>query len=251
MADLDKVGGRCDRFHWRTCVHVHPVQGLPPALQEMESLQQDHRCPGHASRDSEATTTRDPGGEKPGRETSSSARTSVSDSELNLSETILEPSRAQVSSVEDARSHAETQTALRGISLATALRGNQVETTTSSSQLSVATISRLLEQMEGGSVGGITTVPTVIFFTDSELGRAGRRSSQGGPRGRSGLTEPLLICDLPGQNIATNPSLRGENQVTDSLASGRESSSPLSSSRPPSASLEFESGGVGPRDSSL
>ena len=76
--------------------------------------------------------------------------------------------------MEDARSHAETQTALRGIrfivftiiinmimiiinmimiimnmiliitltSLATALRGNQVETTTSSSQLSVATISR-------------------------------------------------------------------------------------------------------------
>ena len=38
-------------------------------------------------------------------------------------------------------------------------------------------------------------------------------SQQGGPRGRSGLTEPLLICDLPGQNIATNPSLRGENQV--------------------------------------
>ena len=72
-------------------------------------------------------------------------RFSVSGSELNLSETILEPSRAQVmllnfvnedscvsvffyqrrlmimiydeqvSSVEDARSHAETQTALRGI----------------------------------------------------------------------------------------------------------------------------------------
>ena len=40
-----------------------------------------------------------------------------------------------------------------------------------------------------------------------------RFSQQGGPRGRSGLTEPLLICDLPGQNIATNPSLRGENQV--------------------------------------
>ena len=38
-------------------------------------------------------------------------------------------------------------------------------------------------------------------------------SQQGGPRGRSGLTEPLLICDLPGQNSATNPSLRGENQV--------------------------------------
>ena len=34
------------RFHRRTCVHVHPVQGLPPALQEMESLQQDHCCPG-------------------------------------------------------------------------------------------------------------------------------------------------------------------------------------------------------------
>merc|ERR1719400_2719777 len=144
---------------------------------------------------------------------SSSGGTSVSDSESSLSETILEPNRAQAASVEDARSHAETQTALRGISLATALRGNQVETTTSSSQLSVATISRLLEQMEGGSVGGITTVPTVIFFTDSELGRAGRRQSQGGPRGRTGLTEPLLICDLPGQNIAAAnaaATLRGE-----------------------------------------
>jgi len=218
---------------WKAYNRTIVVQDMPP-----EILKQQQRAILEAR--------------KPGRETSSSARTSVSDSELNLSETILEPSRAQVSSVEDARSHAETQTALRGISLATALRGNQVETTTSSSQLSVATISRLLEQMEGGSVGGITTVPTVIFFTDSELGRAGRRSSQqGGPRGRSGLTEPLLICDLPGQNIATNPSLRGENQVTDSLATGRESSSPLSSSRPPSASLEFESGGVGPRDSGL
>jgi len=133
------------------------------------------------------------------------------------------------------------------ISLATALRGNQVETTTSSSQLSVATISRLLEQMEGGSVGGITTVPTVIFFTDSELGRAGRRQSQGGPRGRTGLTEPLLICDLPGQNITANATLRGEPaQVADSLAmAGRDTTSQLSS-RPPSP--EFEPGGALQRD---
>ena len=53
---------------------------------------------------------------------------------------------------------------------------------------------------------------------------------QGGPRGRTGLTEPLLICDLPGrpgdlpgrpgdlpgQNIAaanTAATLRGETQV--------------------------------------
>ena len=36
---------------------------------------------------------------------------------------------------------------------------------------------------------------------------------QGGPRGRTGLTEPLLICDLPGQNITANPTLRGEAQV--------------------------------------
>jgi len=185
---------------------------------------------------------------KPGRETGSSADTS--DSESNLSETVLEPSRTQAGGVEDARSHAETQTALRGISLATALRGNQVETTTSSSsQLSVATISRLLEQMEGGSVGGITTVPTVIFFTDNELGRAGRRQSQVGPRGRTGLTEPLLICDLPGQNLSSannDQTLRGENQAADSLTMGRDSTSQLSS-RPPSP--EFEPGGAPQRDS--
>ena len=111
--------------------------------------------------------------------------------------------------------------------------------------------------MEGGSVGGITTVNTTLpnvasdnydsqwwscetkvvsAGANSDLlhrqrTRQGRQevvpgwdgnyfvfhwlifSQQGGPRGRSGLTEPLLICDLPGQNIATNPSLRGENQV--------------------------------------
>lgn len=102
--------------------------------------------------------------------------------------------------------------------------------------------------MEGGSVGGITTVPTVIFFTDSELGRAGRRQSQGGPRGRTGLTEPLLICDLPGQNIAAAnaaATLRGETQVADSLTMGRDSTSQLSS-RPPSP--EFEPGGALQRD---
>ena len=111
--------------------------------------------------------------------------------------------------------------------------------------------------MEGGSVGGITTVNTTLpnvasdnydsqwwscetkvvsagansDFLHGQRTRQGRQevvagwdenyfvfhwpifSQQGGPRGRSGLTEPLLICDLPGQNIATNPSLRGENQV--------------------------------------
>ena len=37
------------------------------------------------------------------------------------------------------------------------------------SDLSVATISRLLEQMEGGSgAGGLVAVPTLIFFTESD-----------------------------------------------------------------------------------
>merc|ERR1719397_1073625 len=52
-----------------------------------------------------------------------------------------------------------------------------------------------------------------------------------GPRGRTGLTEPLLICDLPGQNITANATLMGEPaQVADSLAmAGRDTTSQLSS----------------------
>lgn len=108
--------------------------------------------------------------------------------------------------VADARSNAETQTALRGIYIASALReGTSTESPRSrSSDISVVTISRLLELMEGGNnIGGLSTVPTVIFSTDSEL-RKQKMTSQSSHllRTRSALTEPLLICDLPGHSLS-------------------------------------------------
>jgi len=181
---------------WKAYNRTIVVQDMPP-----EILKQQKRA---------ILEARKPGREDRGEQ--------VSDTESSISETILEPPRSQVAG-DEPRSHAETQTALRGISLATALRGNQVDSSTSnSSELSVATISRLLEQMEGGTVGGITTVPTVIFFTDTELGRAGQRQAQAPPRPRTGLTEPLLICDLPGQSLGPDTALRGL-QGPDSLDS--------------------------------
>ena len=100
----------------------------------------------------------------------------------------------------------------------------------------MATISRLLEQMEGGPAsGGMVAVPTVIFFTDSEVSRSKRcldfaksslysliilRFSQSGlSKNRTTLAEPLLICDLPGQNISLGTQLRdNSDHVLDSLA---------------------------------
>ena len=67
--------------------------------------------------------------------------------------------------------HAETQTQLRGITFQSALWQNSRTASTDSnvSDISVATISRLLEQMEGGGDGGgLVTVPAVIFFTESD-----------------------------------------------------------------------------------
>jgi len=98
--------------------------------------------------------------------------------------------------------HAETQTRIRGITLETALRQNQTRhdsQSSNSSALSVATISRLLEQMDSGAVVGgasLVTVPAVIFFTESDLDNnpARARSRMRGP-----LSDPVLICDLPGQ----------------------------------------------------
>ena len=67
--------------------------------------------------------------------------------------------------------HAETQTQIRGITVQSALWENSRTASTDSavSDISVATISRLLEQMEGGGEGGgLVTVPAVIFFTESD-----------------------------------------------------------------------------------
>ena len=134
----------------------------------------------------------------------------------------------------DTRSNADTQTALRGISPEDSMRNNQEDN--SSSDISVVTISRLLEQMEGGPAsGGMVAVPTVIFFTDSEVHRSKRclgptkislycltncRFSLAGlSKNRTTLAEPLLICDLPGQNISLGTQLRdNSDHVLDSLA---------------------------------
>ena len=90
----------------------------------------------------------------------------------------------------EARSNAETQTALRGISLEKALRDNRIDSSTSdvrffipflpktevkyfqTSDISVTTISRLLERKEGGPAsGGMVAIPPVIFFMESELNK--------------------------------------------------------------------------------
>ena len=115
--------------------------------------------------------------------------------------------------------HAETQTQIRGITVQSALWQNSRTASTDSavSDISVATISRLLEQMEGGGEGGgLVTVPAVIFFTESDNtnNRNKRLVSSSCPcplsdrkycrsvstSQRSALAEPVLICDLPGQN---------------------------------------------------
>ena len=71
----------------------------------------------------------------------------------------------------DQTAHAETQTSIRAITLQSALlqTSRTASTTSNTSDISVATISRLLEQMEGGGEGaGLVTVPAVIFFTESD-----------------------------------------------------------------------------------
>ena len=50
MAILDQIGCRGYRFHRGSRVHVHPVQGIPPPLQEVEGLQQDHSGAGAEQR---------------------------------------------------------------------------------------------------------------------------------------------------------------------------------------------------------
>ena len=42
------------------------------------------------------------------------------------------------------------------------------------SDISVSTISLLLEQMDGPASIGLVAVPTVLFFTDSEVNRSNR-----------------------------------------------------------------------------
>jgi len=165
---------------------------------------------------------------KPGKEEkiipASSSDTDSSGSEVSLDHPETRSSSGQ-SGEGESRSNAETQTALRGISLESALRNNRVDSSSSeTSDVSVATISRLLEQMDGGpaSGGGMVAVPTVIFFTDSEVDRSKRQQNSGHPKNRSTLAEPLLICDLPGQNISLGTQLRDntqseENQGLDSL----------------------------------
>ena len=85
------------------------------------------------------------------------------DHHLSLS---LSPSTAS-----DHTAHAETQTQIRGIAIQSAVwqTSRTASTTSNTSDISVATISRLLEQMEGGGEGGgLVTVPAVIFFTESD-----------------------------------------------------------------------------------
>ena len=69
------------------------------------------------------------------------------------------------------------------------------------SDISVATISRLLEQMDAPDSVGMVAVPTVIFFTQSEVNTSKKNK-------KTTLAEPLLICDLPGQNISLGTQLR-------------------------------------------
>jgi len=150
---------------------------------------------------------------KPGKE-DAILPSSSSDTDSYLSEITADQPGTRANSAQsgegEARSNAETQTALRGISLENALRNNRVESSSSdTSDISVATISRLLEQMDGGPAsGGMVAVPTVIFFTDSEVNRSNRFSHTGLAKNRTTLAEPLLICDLPGQNISLGTQLR-------------------------------------------
>eukprot|EP00090_Calanus_glacialis_P014613 TRINITY_DN23438_c0_g1_i1.p1 TRINITY_DN23438_c0_g1~~TRINITY_DN23438_c0_g1_i1.p1 ORF type:complete len:314 (-),score=69.83 TRINITY_DN23438_c0_g1_i1:830-1771(-) len=160
---------------------------------------------------------------KPGKE-DSILPTSGSDTESSSSDLTQDQPGTRANSAQsgegEARSNAETQTALRGISLENALRNNRVDSSSSeTSDISVATISRLLEQMEGGPAsGGMVAVPTVIFFTDSEVSRSKRFSQSGLSKNRTTLAEPLLICDLPGQNISLGTQLRdNSDHVLDSL----------------------------------
>jgi len=163
---------------------------------------------------------------KPGKE-DTILPTFSSDTDSSLSEVSPDQPQSRANSAQsgegEARSNADTQTALQGISLENAFRTNRVDSSSSeTSDISVTTISRLLEQMEGGPAGGsLVAVPTVIFFTDSERGKM-QRFSQSGSKNRTALAEPLLICDLPGQNISLGTHLRdnpnqGGDHVLDSL----------------------------------
>ena len=96
----------------------------------------------------------------------------------------------------------ESQTTLRRMSLQDS-ENNESYT----SDISVATISRLLEQMEAADSVGMVAVPTVIFFTQSEANTSKKNK-------KTTLAEPLLICDLPGQNISLGTQLR-DNGVDD------------------------------------
>jgi len=137
---------------------------------------------------------------KPGKEDA------ISDTDQDSEITSSRANSAQSWEGEE-RSNAETQTALRGISLENIIRNNRVESSSSdTSDISVATISRLLEQMDGPASVGMVAVPTVIFFTDKEVNRNKRFSN------RRSLAEPLLICDLPGQNINLGDRIRSNNQ---------------------------------------
>jgi len=136
----------------------------------------------------------------------------ISDTDSSHSEMAGEHMGSRANSAQsgegEARSNAETQTALRGISLENIIRNNRVESSTSdTSDVSVATISRLLEQMDGPANVGMVALPTVIFFTDKEVNRSQRLS-----KNRTALAEPLLICDLPGQNMNLATHIRDDSQ---------------------------------------
>lgn len=156
---------------------------------------------------------------KPGKE-DAIPPTSGSDTDSSLSDASPDQAGTRANSAQsgegEARSNAETQTALRGISLENALRNNRVDSSSSdTSNISVATISRLLEQMDGGpGGGGMVAVPTVIFFTDSETKKNKRFSQSGLSKNRTALAEPLLICDLPGQDLSMGTRLRDESSFT-------------------------------------
>lgn len=128
-----------------------------------------------------------------------------SDSEGELNETSSlegttprsDSSQSSASSSTD-QANAETQTSIRGITLQSALwqTSRAASTTSNTSDISVATISRLLEQMEGGGEGaGLVTVPAVIFFTESDNNNRSKRTVPNSltPH-RAALAEPLLIC---------------------------------------------------------
>ena len=96
----------------------------------------------------------------------------------SVGETTPRSASSQSRSPSEPTAHAETQTQIRGLTLQSALWQNSRTASTDSavSDISVATISRLLEQMEGGGEGGgLVTVPAVIFFTESDTNNRNKR----------------------------------------------------------------------------